>query len=200
MKPVLVFLISIFLLTPVPEGLLAANTEGGDRNSYVATYGGQWVGGKGSTSLSGLLSYRNLESSYLYTASVGEQIYHPYESLYIDVEVQAGFHTGIQDHNEFVGVIIGRWEHFPWDHELDTSFSIGEGLSWASKLPVHETQNNDKSAQLLNYVLFEFAASPWEEKKWVGFFRVHHRSGVFGTFNGVYGASNLVGFGLRYRY
>lgn len=200
MRSLLVLLVGLTLLAPVPEGLLAENTSGSDRNSYVATYGSQWIGGEGSTSLSGILAYRNLQNTYLYTANIGQQIYHPYESLYIDVEAQAGMHSGIQDHTEFVGTFIARWEYLPWDHELDTSLSIGEGLSWASKVPVNESQGDENSAQLLNYVFFEFAVSPWEKKKWGGFFRVHHRSGVFGTFSDVYGASNFIGFGLRYHY
>lgn len=167
---------------------------------YVASFAGQWIGGQGSTSLSGLTDYNNLQNTYLYTVNVGKQIRHPYDSLYIDVEGQVGRHAGIQGHQEVVGVLVARWEYFPWDHELDTSFSAGEGLSWASEVPVHETNAGDNSARLLNYVLFDIAVSPWREKRWEGFFRVHHRSGIFGTFSDVYGASNFVGFGVRYRY
>lgn len=166
---------------------------------YVALYASEWVGGKGSTSLSGLTDYEALQNSFLTTANVGRQIGHPFESLYIDAEGQVGQHFGKQDHQEVVGVLVARWEYFPWDHELDTSLSVGEGLSWASELPAKEGEGDDKTAQLLNYVLFEVAASPGEEKRWEGFLRVHHRSGVFGAFSGVYGASNFVGLGVRYR-
>ncbi len=166
---------------------------------YVSLYAGEWVGGKGSTSLSGLTDYEALQDSFLLTANVGRQIGHPFESLYVDAEGQLGQHFGDQDHQEVVGVLVARWESFPWDHELDTSLSVGEGLSWASELPAKEGEGDDKTAQLLNYVLFEVAASPGEKKRWEGFLRVHHRSGVFGMFSDVYGASNFVGLGVRYR-
>lgn len=166
---------------------------------YVALYEGQWIGGEDSTSLSGLTDYSALQDSYMLTVNVGRQIGHPFESLYVDAEGQVGQHFGQQDHQEVVGVLVARWEYFPWDHELDTSFSVGEGLSWASELPVKENVGEEGTAQLLNYVLFEVAASPWEKRRWEGFLRVHHRSGAFGTFSGVYGASNFIGFGVRYR-
>lgn len=166
---------------------------------YVALYEGQWIGGKDSTSLSGLTDYSALQDSFLLTANVGRQIGRPFESLYVDAEGQIGQHFGEQDHQEVVGVLVARWESFPWDHELDTSLSVGEGLSWASELPAKERGGDEGTARLLNYMLFEVAASPWEERRWEGFLRVHHRSGVFGTFGGVYGASNFIGLGVRYR-
>lgn len=171
-------------------------------NWYVSAYASQWVGGVGSTSMSGLFNVDNLRSSYLYNASVGREWGRPIpsvDSLYLDFEGQLGFHTGQQDHTEVAAAAILRWEHFPWDEELDTSFAVGEGLSWASSVPQREKRSDRGSAQLLNYVLFDVSVSPWKRKRWEGFFRVHHRSGVFGTFSDVYGASNLVGFGIRYR-
>lgn len=165
---------------------------------YVSTYAGQWVGGR-TTRLSGVFNLDNLENSYIYTLSVGKEVAHPVEPIFIDIEAQIGRHTGLQDNLELVGVVVARWETFPWDHELDTSFSVGEGLSWANEVPDLEAKGNRGSAQLLNYLLFEVAVSPWERKRWEGFFRIHHRSGVFGTFSGVFGASNFLGFGIRFR-
>lgn len=206
MKPLLKTAGWSVLLAFLSLGLPVAGASSSDGPSpepwtdwYGALYASQWVGGQGSTSLSGLTDYNALQDSFLLTANVGRQIGHPFESLYVDAEGQLGQHVGEQDHQEVVGVLVARWESFPWDHELDTSLSVGEGLSWASERPVKERQEDDNTAQLLNYVLFEVAASPGEKRRWEGYLRVHHRSGVFGTFSDVYGASNFIGLGIRYR-
>lgn len=201
-----VLLLALFLWLIAPVGITEAagnESPGNFEGWYVSAYASQWIGGVGSTSLSGLFNFDNLRGSYFYSASVGKELGRPfasYESLYLDIEGQAGFHTGQQTHSEYTGALILRWEEFPWDHELDTSFSVGEGLSWASEVPAREARGSDGSAQLLNYVLFDVAVSPWEKKRWEGFMRVHHRSGVFGTFSDVYGASNFIGFGVRRRF
>jgi hypothetical protein len=36
--------------------------------------------------------------------------------------------------------------------------------------------------------------------KWNLVFRLHHRSGIFGLFDGIEGASNAFGIGLKYKF
>lgn len=201
---ILLVLLLVFLIAPGGITRAADDWSRDDLEGwYVSGYASQWIGGEGSTSLSGLFNFDHLQSSYFYSISAGKELGRPfesYESLYIDVEGQAGFHTGEQEHNEYVGVFLARWESFPWDHELDTSFSVGEGLSWASEVPEREARGAEGSAKLLNYVVFDVSVSPWRKKRWEGFLRVHHRSGVFGLFSDVYGASNFIGLGVRRRF
>lgn len=203
--PKKIIVLVLCVLVFVPGGISQAATselQYNPKDWYVSVYGSQWIGGEGSTSLSGVFAYRNLQNSYLYTVSVGKELGRPfqsYDSLYLDVEGQVGIHTGEQDHSEYTGALIARWEDFPWDQELDTSFAIGEGISWASEVPEREKKGSQGSAHLLNYLVFDVSVSPWKKKQWEGFFRVHHRSGIFGTFSGVHGASNFIGFGIRMR-
>lgn len=113
-----------------------------------------------------------------------------------EVEGQAVKHFGDQDHEEFNALIVARWLAFPWDRYLDTSFAVGEGISYATAEPALE----DKGQQWLNYILLELAFAAPSLPQWEAVVRVHHRSGVFGLYNGVRDASNALGFGLRYRF
>ena len=62
------------------------------------------------------------------------------EGLGWEVEGQLVRHYGMQDHYETNGLVVARWHPFFWDRYLDTSFAIGEGLSYATKVPQVEVQ------------------------------------------------------------
>jgi hypothetical protein len=122
-----------------------------------------------------------------------------------EVEGQLVNHWGMQDHWEANVALVARWMHFPWDHIIDTRFAFGEGLSWASEVPPLEPRagrEDEGSVRLLNYLLveWEFMLPPGPRAQWSVFTRIHHRSGVAGTFGGVRGGSNFVGVGTRYTF
>lgn len=121
---------------------------------------------------------------------------------YIDFELegQVAKHFGDQDHWEFNGLVVARWLPFPWDHVIDTSFAMGEGLSYATETPELEARHHDETSQFLDYLMFEFAFSLPSVPEWSLITRIHHRSGAYGLFNGVHGASNAWGVGLRYAF
>jgi hypothetical protein len=120
---------------------------------------------------------------------------------YVDwsVEGQALRHWGEQSHLEFTGAVVARWNPFPWDHIVDTSLAVGEGLSYATRVPVLENRKDKDSERLLNFILIEAAFAPPDNPDVSFVVRVHHRSGVFGLFNGVEQGSNFLNFGLRFR-
>lgn len=110
-----------------------------------------------------------------------------------------------QDHFEFNALLIIKWHEFPWDKYIDTSFSVGEGFSYATKEPpIEKDYHNmtfgveDETSRFLNYLLFELAFAVPKLQDWSVFARVHHRSGIYGLVNGVNGGSNFVGLGIRY--
>jgi len=113
-----------------------------------------------------------------------------------EIEGQAVKHFGDQDHEEFNALIVARWLPFPWDRYIDTSFAVGEGISYATADPTLE----NKGQQWLNYILLELAFAAPSLPRWEVVIRIHHRSGVFGLYNGVRDASNGLGFGIRYRF
>lgn len=120
--------------------------------------------------------------------------------LRLEAEGQLVKHFDLMNHFEVNALVVLRWLPFPWDRYLDTSFAVGEGLSYATRDPAIEVEKHGRTSQLLNYLLFELAFCLPQHPRWDYFLRVHHRSGVFGLFDGVSGGSNLVGAGFRYRF
>jgi hypothetical protein len=148
-----------------------------------------------------LLLSAEFDTSYrLLAAAIGKQIYQYNEHLVFDLEGQAVQHLGAQSHAEWNGVFIARWLTFPWNHKLRTTIAFGEGLSYAAKTPNIEKLHNEKVSHLLNYLSFEFTFALPQAKRFLLLTRLHHRSGVYGLFNDVKGASNAVGVGVRYEF
>ena len=81
----------------------------------------------------------------------------------------------------------------PW-----LSFSLMEGVSYNTDQSLYEKTYRKNYSQLLNYLGFELEAAVSEDLSLVG--RIHHRSGAFGTYNGVTEGSNAYLLGLRYRW
>ena len=79
------------------------------------------------------------------------------------------------------------------------NFSILEGLSYNSEHSYYEKTTkygNGKSSQLLNYLALEVEVPMDERYSFLG--RIHHRSGVYGIFDGVHGGSNAYLLGFKY--
>ena len=132
----------------------------------------------------------NFNSSNDYLAiTLAREISETQEDLIWEFEGQFVKHLGNQQHMEFNGLIIARWHPFPWDHILDTSFAIGEGLSLATEVPEIEKRNHDESNAFLNYLVFEFTLPFPLLRNSEIVARIHHRSGIFGLFDDVTGAS-----------
>jgi hypothetical protein len=144
--------------------------------------------------------YEDYADSYMAALLVGKHLTGYKHYLSLGGEGQIAKHWGDQDHWEFNGLLIVRWLPFPWDHYLDTSFAVGEGLSYASEDPEIELEKHDRTSKLLNYLMFELAFVVPRQPQWTLFARIHHRSGVFGLFDGMSGGSNVVGGGLRYAF
>jgi len=78
------------------------------------------------------------------------------------------------------------------------SFAVGEGLSYASDLPRLERIRHTHENRLLNLVIIELAYDL--DPSHAVALRWHHRSGVWGLFNGVSGGSNSVQLGFRLKF
>jgi hypothetical protein len=90
-----------------------------------------------------------------------------------------------------------RWANLPWNHYINTSFAIGEGISYATAVPTLEKKDNSHTKRLLNYLMLEFTlAMPCAPRTQL-VFRIHHRSGAYGLYHAGNTGSNNVGIGLR---
>lgn len=147
------------------------------------------------------LSNINYEDSWIMGATVSKVISEIQTNYYWELEAQLAKHFGVQQHWELNGLFIFRLTNFPWNRLVFTTLGIGEGISHASKIPSIErsSHTNRGAAKTLNYLLIETTFSSNKSSRWQMYLRIHHRSGVFGLFNGVRGGSNIICLGLKKR-
>jgi hypothetical protein len=138
----------------------------------------------------------NYEQSYVGVAALSWQFFRLGEHIRLEVEGQVAKHFGEQHHWELNALVIGRWVTFPWNAYLDTTFAVGEGISYATEVP--ELEREEGASQWLNYLLFEVTFALPKYPEWAIVGRIHHRSGFFGALapNG----SNVVAAGIKYRF
>jgi hypothetical protein len=107
---------------------------------------------------------------------------------------------GSREHTiyEFNPYLTFRWANLPWNHYVNTSLAIGEGISYDTSVPSLEKKANKDTKRLLNYLMLEatFAAPSYPRLQLVA--RIHHRSGAFGLYRAGNTGSNVIGLGLRY--
>lgn len=101
---------------------------------------------------------------------------------------------------EFDPYLNFRWKSFPWNNIITTTFSIGDGLSYATGIPLREEHDstNNNAKHLLNFLVIEasFAAPKYPDLQFV--VRVNHRCGAWGLFGAGNLSSNAAGVGIRY--
>jgi len=183
------FYIASFIL------LLPVDAEASEKNYYMTVYGAMQTE---EDIWGAFLPTKFASDYYFFAVAAGKKIGSWRDYLDFEVEGQAVKHFGKQTHYEFNAAFVVRWLKFPWDKYLDTSFAIGEGLSLATEIPELELELHGKAAKFLNYLLVELAFEVPGTKNWSMIFRIHHRSGAFGLFQDIYGASNALGVGIRY--
>jgi len=143
-----------------------------------------------------------LEPEYRFAVlAAGKKIANWRDEIDFEMEGQIVRHFAGQHLWEFNALIVARWLYFPWNHKIKTSFAAGEGLSYASEPPEFEEKHHGgKTSAFLNYLMFEVEFALPQHPRWGLVTRVHHRSGVFGLFNGVHGAMNAYSLGIRYHF
>jgi hypothetical protein len=132
--------------------------------------------------------------------AVSRKFYSLNRHIDLELEGQAIKHIAGQYHEEFNTLLVVRWLTFPWNHRLPTTFAIGNGLSYATQQPEWERDLHGRAAQLLNCMMYELTFTLPDAPRWSLVWRVNHRSGVFGLFSDIEGASNAMGLGLKYHF
>jgi len=136
------------------------------------------------------------DNAYIGVVALARELWHYKKYLSFELEGQVAKHFNKDTQWEFVGVFIGRWHYFPWDKYVDTSFAVGDGLSYYTEVSEVETEDDEDAQRALNYLLFEVALGLPEYPRWDLVFRIHHRSSVFGLYGA--GGSNFVCGGLKF--
>jgi hypothetical protein len=130
--------------------------------------------------------------------------------LNFSLEADVGKHYGIMNHWEGNLLFVAKIKNI---YDLPFHFSMGEGISYASKTPTLENASKGydtlrnrtnytfeiETKPLLNYLMMEFEFGSLESSFPRVFFRIHHRSGVFGLYCDFPPGcgSNYLTYGLR---
>lgn len=124
---------------------------------------------------------------------------HPITDV-VQIAANLTVRTGSNQHTiyEVNPYFEGRWANLPWNKYVNTSFAIGEGVSYASSIPSLEGKSSEDTKRLLNYLLLEATFAPPSDPRWQLVLRIHHRSGAFGLYHAGNTGSNDIGLGIRY--
>jgi len=136
------------------------------------------------------------DNAYIGVVALARELWHYKKYLSFELEGQVAKHFNKDTQWEFVGVLIARWHYFPWNKYVDTSFAVGDGVSYYTEISEVETEDDEDAQRALNYLLFEVALGLPEYPRWDLVFRIHHRSSVFGLVGA--GGSNFVCGGIKF--
>ena len=170
-----------------------------DRKRFFSLYAGRY---SDTALIQNLQLDHDFQDSHVYVVSIGQELGRHGNVLALELEGQFAIHRGRQNHQEINCAVTLRWLPFPWDQYVDTSFAFGNGLSYATADPPVEIENadNGRTAQWLYYILAEWAFAVDDDSEWEVFWRIHHRSGVYGLMADNNAGSNYMGLGLRKRF
>ncbi len=140
--------------------------------------------------------------TYIVTLSYSKTLYDVNEHFKMGFETDVGKHFGLQENGE-VGVL---WLFmlkaiFPANPYVEMDVIYGEGLSYAIGTPYFEDgpkNEPDKRYPFQSFLIFDFDLYLSRYPKTHLFYRVHHRSGVYGLITPEQVGSNFIGFGIKH--
>jgi len=116
-------------------------------------------------------------------------------SLTFEWEVLYAHHWGSQRLSEFGLAFNGRWNKFPWNENVLTTFAVGTGPSYATTEPDYEPHARGDASRWLNQLNLEMTFASPNDADLALLVRLQHRSGIFGTIGGT--GSNYLSVGIR---
>jgi hypothetical protein len=138
------------------------------------------------------------DDTYIAAAALAREFWRYDNWISFEAEGQVGKYFGNEHQWQFTGLIIGRWHRFPWDKYLDTSFAVGDGLSYNTETSKIEKEDDEDAGKWLNYLMFELTLGLPIYPRWDFVYRIHHRSSIRERIGA--GASNFVTFGIKYSF
>ena len=122
----------------------------------------------------------------------------------LTVEAEAGVSARFGDENlgEVWTALYLRYDDLPWNETVYTTIGVNTGVSLLTDLSDFERWRDEKgrSSVFLHYLGPEFTFADPENKDLEFVLRLHHRSGVFGLFDGVVSGSTFLSAGIRVRF
>lgn len=120
----------------------------------------------------------------------------------IEAEGGVSARFGDEELGEAWAALYLRYDGLPWNDTVYTTIGANTGISVLTNLSDFEAwrDSNGKSSVLLHYLAPEFTFADPENKDLELVIRLHHRSGVFGLFDGVVSGSTFLSAGIRVRF
>jgi hypothetical protein len=124
------------------------------------------------------------------------------DHLMLEGEVGGSFRFGNEHLGEAWTGLYLRYDGFFWNEKVYTTLAVNTGVSLLSDFSGFERgrDSKGKNAKLLHYMGPELTFSPPDNHNLEFLLRYHHRSGVFGLFDGVVSGSTFLSTGFRYRF
>jgi len=138
------------------------------------------------------------DHNHIIVGALARELWRYEDFISFEVEGQLGKYFGQEHQGQINGLIIARWLKFPWDQYVDTSFAVGDGLSYNTETSKVEEEDDEDAGKWLNYLMFELTLGLPKYPRWNFVYRIHHRSSIRGRIGD--GASNFVAFGIKYSF
>jgi hypothetical protein len=169
---------TLFVGSSVADGKL--------RDLVVAPWSGSWGD---DTLAGGALQYRVARFWRFFT---------------LDLEAGGAYRFGDTEGGELWAAAYLRYDGFPWSDHVFTTFGLSMGPDYVTRLPRVERGTDlrpeENQSRWLNFFSPEITLALPEWPQYEVAFRYMHRSGIFGTYNGVYEGANSFVMGFRYRF
>lgn len=122
----------------------------------------------------------------------------------VDLEGGAAYRFGDTEGGEFWVAAYLRYDGFPWSNYVYTTIGLSMGPDFVTRLPRVERGTDARpepnQSAWLNFFSPEITFALPDYPQYEVALRYMHRSGIFGTYNGVYEGANSFVLGFRYRF
>jgi len=163
---------------------------------YFTLYGGAYTQSELEDNL--IFDIHFGDDTYIIVGALARELWRYEDFISFEVEGQLGKYFGQEHQGQINGLIIARWLKFPWDKYVDTSFAVGDGLSYNTHTSDVEKDDDEDAGRWLNYLMFEVTLGLPKYPRWDFVYRIHHRSSIRGLIGA--GASNFVTAGFKYAF
>ena len=116
----------------------------------------------------------------------------------VELEAGTGYRFGSEKTGEVWSALFLRYDDFPWNDHIYTTLAASTGVNLASRIsPLERGKGGENTSKLLHYLAPEVTFADPRDKDLELVIRLHHRSGVFGLFDGASSGSNIATIGIR---
>lgn len=133
---------------------------------------------------------------------LGGGLGHMGDDFTIEGEAGTSVRFGDESLGEGWAALYLRYDGLPWNDTVYTTIGVNTGLSYLTDISQFERgrDNDGQASELLHYLGPELTFADPENKDVELVLRYHHRSGVFGLFDGVVSGSTFISAGIRVRF